>query len=148
MIFSLKILDFLVTRPWVGSVFLLLVSLPLTSCWPTHPSSQEVVGTWEADHSYGIETLVLSADGNYVQKLRKLSGDVIENRGYWRMEPSNANRILSGSRLVLESALVFDTGIGELEDHPQQMTRKLETVREWGIQRLVFNPDFPGFRRK
>jgi len=145
---SLKILDFLATRPWRSTFFLLITSLHLISCWPTHPSRQQVVGTWEADHSYGVETLVLSGDGNYVQKLRKLSGDVIENRGQWRMEPSNANGILSGSQLVLESALVFDTGFGKLEDHPQQMTWKLETVREWGIQRLVFNPDFPGFRRK
>jgi hypothetical protein len=48
---------------------------------------------------------------------------------------------------MLESALVFDTGFGKLEDRPQQMTRKLETIREWGIQRLVFNPDLPGFRK-
>jgi hypothetical protein len=125
---------------------LLLVLLTLISCWPTHPSRQQVVGTWEADHTYGVETLILSADGNYVQKLRKLGGDVIENRGQWRMEPSNV--ILSGSQLLLESALIFDTGFGELKDHPQQMTWKLETVREWGIQRLIFNPDFPGFRRR
>lgn len=124
----------------------ILTALLAAACWPARPSVQEIVGVWQADHSFGSETLVLSNDGRYTQILVEPSGRKIENSGQWKVQPSRET--LAGSKVILRKALVFANPFGNRDSNPQPQDWELEAVHEWGRTVLTFNPDLPGFQRK
>jgi hypothetical protein len=126
---------------------LILASLVCIGCWPAHPSSTDLVGTWKVAHRFGTEILILAADGTYKQRLEDKDRTLRANQGRWRVEVAPAGRKLAGSRLVLEDAFIFATPFGDPEPKPSRGRWELEAVHEWGRMVLSFNPDTPGFVR-
>jgi hypothetical protein len=131
-------------RAGLTAVVLLAAAFSL-GCWPAHPANEQLIGTWEADHEFGRETLVLAGDGVYKQIFTRADGRIVENAGRWS-RGTDARLSLSGLKVILRDARVFDSPSGDLEQ--RKSDRELEAVTEWGRTMLVFNPDLPGFLRK
>ena len=126
------------------AVVLLAAAFSL-GCWPAHPANEQLIGTWEVDHEFGRETLVLAGDGTYKQIFTHSDGRIVENAGRWS-RGTDARLSLSGLKVILRDARVFDSPSGDREK--RKYDRELEAVTEWGRTMLVFNPDLPGFLRK
>ena len=116
-------------------------------CRPARLTTAELAGTWEVDHGFGREILVLLQDGTYIQKLAE-SGRTVEHRGWWRVSQPADGEVFSGSKVILQDAFTFATDFGDREPNPTRSGRQLEAVQEWGRISLIFNPDLPGFERR
>jgi hypothetical protein len=130
---------------WRNLQVLLLAIVPIVSvaCWPAHPSNDRLIGTWEAVHPAGRETLVLSGDGTYTQVFTRTDGAKVENAGRWE-RGADSRLSLSGLTITLHDARLFDVE----PETGERWNRGLEAVTEWGRTMLVFNPDAEGFVKK
>ncbi len=128
------------------SLMLLLAILLSTGCSPARPSKTQVVGTWKAQHNFGTETLTISTDGTFTQRLVEKNGRSSQNQGHWELVPVAEK--FSGSQVLLHEALVFSSPFGERELDPHRTDWKLEALYEWGRLILCFNPDLPGFHKE
>ena len=49
--------------------------------------SSQVIGTYEAHHQNGVETLQLRPDGTYINHFKAVNGTEATNSGKWQFEP-------------------------------------------------------------
>ena len=117
-----------------------LLCIVLSGCWPNELNKEELVGKWKTELQAGLATLELREDGVFIQTLQTSKSESIVTRGVWKIEPSMGT--FRGARLILETKRESDIP----SDQPN--TAELEMVREWGVQRLVSNPDLPGYMRE
>jgi hypothetical protein len=67
----------------------------------------DVVGTYQAELSYGVETLTLKPDGAYEQQFKYNNGKELRNKGTWQFSAVTKNNIR------LSNALMVDDGFGK-----------------------------------
>lgn len=122
------------------SIIPVLLSLTcLTSCFSSEIRRTELIGSYGARYDYGLEVLVLKADGTYQQTFYYNDGAVLKNTGRWEYPARDA---VSENSLLLEDAMVVDNFHGE----PAAKVRKMnwfigpERTISGRIQ-LSFNPD-------
>jgi hypothetical protein len=91
-----------------------LVALAVAACGgPVSPN--ELVGDFQIDRGYGVETLRLSDNSNYVQSFRKTDeNNWTTNSGVWELR--NDKR----PELWLHNAMQVDDGFGKLRAGYQQ----------------------------
>jgi hypothetical protein len=75
----------------------------------------DVVGDYRLDYGYGIETLRLTADGQYLQLFRLRDADTwVSNTGPWEFRETKPPEI------ALQNPLRIDDGLGHLRPNYQE----------------------------
>jgi hypothetical protein len=112
----------------------------------TAPSTDSLVGRYEAKLDYGTETLWLRPNGTYEQNLTvAATGEAIAHSGQWKYDQSNAS-------LTISDPLQFDDNFGRLNPHfriPVSGDWKLDVRGGASSIALAWNDDLGvEFRRK
>ena len=116
----------------------ILMSVIAGSCsLPVGPT--DLTGTYEVSYDYGLETLLLKADGTYHQCFRDKNGVLTENDGKWEFTGKSS---VFQNRLLLEDALVLYRLHGEPPSKVKKMNWLIEPRKSiWGSVTLIFNED-------
>jgi hypothetical protein len=79
-----------------------LLALPILGC-TRNISRDDLIGTYRIHQKYGVETLVLSPDGSFLQEIAPPVGEVVRNVGTWDAPGPLPKRLV-----VLHGALLVD----------------------------------------